>query len=389
MNTNRSTRESSRLREFAFVTILVVLGLVLAYYPWSYFQIPSVVSKGSCSSADSIDHNMAARAANQTMRAIVVHEKGGPEVLKFHQNYPRPVPKNGEVLIRVKAFGLNRAEMFTRQGHSPGVVFPRILGIEATGIVEQSPTEEFVKGQAVVTVMGDMGRMYDGGYAEYTCVKATQVKPIKPNNLPWEILGALPETMQTAWGSLFGPLKLQPGDRLLIRGGTTTIGLAAAALARHHGATVVSTSRKPEREALLREHGVDDVIIDNGAIADEVRRRYPEGVDKVLELIGVVTMADSLKTLKPGGIQCMTGIAGGKWVLDSFSPLPTIPKGRYLTTYGGSSDDLLATPLDDIIKLLENGTIKLPIKTFDMENIVEAHRFMEFEGGAKVVVVVP
>jgi NADPH:quinone reductase-like Zn-dependent oxidoreductase len=109
----------------------------------------------------------------------------------------------------------------------------------------------------------------------------------------------------------------------------------------------------------------------------------------VLELIGVVTMADSLKTLKPGGIQCMTGIAGGKWVLDSFSPLPTIPKGRYLTTYGGGSDDLLATPLDDIITLLENGTIKLPIKTFGMENIVEAHRFMEFEGGAKVVVIVP
>ncbi|RFU28634.1 hypothetical protein B7463_g7709, partial [Scytalidium lignicola] len=331
---------------------------------------------------------MSARVPTQTMRAIVVHEKGGPEVLKIHHNYPRPVPKVGEVLIRVKAFGLNRAEMFTRQGYSPGVVFPRILGIEATGIVEEAPSNEFAKGQTVVTAMGDMGRMYDGGYAEFTCVKATQVKPIN-TTLPWSVLGALPETMQTAWGSLFGPLKLQPGDRLLIRGGTTTIGLAAAALAKQHGAFVVSTSRKSEREALLREQGADDVVIDTGSIVDEIRRRYPEGIDKVLELIGVVTMADSLKTLKPGGIQCMTGIAGGKWVLDSFSPLPTIPKGCYLTTYGGSSDDLLATPLEDIAKLFEDGKMKLPIKTFDIEDIIEAHRFMEYEGGAKVVVVIP
>src|SRR5947209_6499669 len=128
------------------------------------------------------------------MKAIVVEHAGTPDVLQI-RTLPHPQPRPGWVLIQVKAFGLNRAEMFTRQGHSPGVVFPRILGIEATGIVEQSPTEEFVKGQAVVTAMGDMGRMYDGGYAEYTCVKATQVKPIKPNNLPWEILGALPETM--------------------------------------------------------------------------------------------------------------------------------------------------------------------------------------------------
>ncbi|OKL57669.1 hypothetical protein UA08_06945 [Talaromyces atroroseus] len=370
------TQGSNRLRtHFLLISILVVLAGLFTVRSHS----PAPLSS---------DYSMAARAANQSMRAIVAHEKGGPEVLKLHQNYPRPVPKAGEVLIRVKAFGLNRAEMFTRQGHSPGVVFPRILGIEATGIVEEAPSNEFVKGQTVVTAMGNMGRMYDGGYAEYTCVNATQVKPIQSTTVPWNVLGALPETMQTAWGSLFGPLKLQSGDRLLIRGGTTTIGLAAAALAKHHGAHVVSTSRKPERETMLRDHGADHVIIDSGSIANEVLAQYPEGVDKVLELIGVVTMADSLKTLKPGGIQCMTGIAGGKWVLDSFSPLPTIPKGRYLTTYGGSSDDLLATPLDDIVKLFEDGTMILPIKTFSMEEIVEAHRFMEFEGGAKAVVLV-
>ncbi|KAH8807197.1 putative zinc-binding oxidoreductase [Xylogone sp. PMI_703] len=383
----RATPDSNRLLTLSLlVAILAVLvGPFLAYN--LYFLLEPLC--GSLfSSASSIDHSMSARVVNGTMRAIVVHEKGGPEVLKFHHNYPRPVPEAGEVLIRVKAFGLNRAEMFTRQGHSPGVVFPRILGIEATGVVEEAPSNEFTKGQTVITAMGDMGRMYDGGYAEFTCVKATQVKPVN-TTLPWSVLGALPETMQTAWGSLFGPLKLQSGDRLLIRGGTTTIGLAAAALAKNHGAFVISTTRKADREAFLREQGVDDVIIDTGSIADEIHGKYPEGVDKVLELVGVITMADSLKTLKVGGIVCMTGIAGGKWVLDSFTPNMIIPKGRYLTTYGGTSADLLATPLDYIAKLLEDGKVKLPIKTFEMEDIVQAHQFMEFEGGAKVVVLVP
>ena len=117
----------------------------------------------------------------------------------------------------------------------------------------------------------------------------TQVKAVN-TTLPWNVLGALPETMQTAWGSLFGPLKLRSGDRLLVRGGTITIGLAAIGLAKQHGAFVIATSRKPEREVMLREQGADDVIIDTGSIAEEVKARYPEGVDKVLELVGVTTM---------------------------------------------------------------------------------------------------
>src|ERR1700761_6938613 len=112
-----------------------------------------------------------------TMKAAVVHEPGGPEVLKIEE-LPVPQPKAGEVLIRVKAFGVNRSEMFTRQGHSPGVKFPRVLGIEATGEVESAPSNEFQKGDVVVTAMGGMGRMFDGGYAEYTVVPASQVLKI-------------------------------------------------------------------------------------------------------------------------------------------------------------------------------------------------------------------
>src|SRR6516164_274632 len=114
----------------------------------------------------------------RTMKAAVIYEPGGPEVLKI-ESRQIPTPQTGEVLIRVKAFGLNRSELFTRQGLSPGVVFPRILGIEAVGLVEEAPGGEFSKGDVVATAMGGMGRDFDGGYAEYTCLPASQVQVIK------------------------------------------------------------------------------------------------------------------------------------------------------------------------------------------------------------------
>ncbi|MEM5405077.1 zinc-binding alcohol dehydrogenase family protein [Paraburkholderia unamae] len=321
-----------------------------------------------------------------TMKAAVIHEPGGPEVLKLEQR-PVPTPQRGEVLIRVKAFGLNRSEMFTRQGFSQSVKFPRVLGIEAVGTVEDAPGMEFAKGDTVATAMGGLGREFDGSYAEYTCVPARQVQKLV-TGLPWETLGAMPEMLQTAWGSLFKALALQQRDRLLVRGGTTSVGLAAAAITKAHGAFVIATTRNPQNGDALRANGADRVVIDSGAIAQEIGEVSPGGVDKVLELIGTTTLKDSLRCAKQGGVVCMTGIVGNQWSFDTFSPMEVIPSTVKLTIYDGGVNEFMATPYDELLAQVKTGTLRIPVgKVFRLDDIVEAHRCMEEnKAGGKIVV---
>src|SRR6478609_4603357 len=215
------------------------------------------------------------------MRAVVIEAPGPPEALQI-RDVPVPVPGRGEVLIKVEAFGLNRSELHTRLGLAQGVTFPRVLGIEATGTVAECPGGEFRIGQQVVTMMG---RTFDGGYAEFTCVPAAQVVSFT-SDLAWATLGAVPEMLQTAYGSLTIGLDAQRGQSLLIRGGTSSVGMATAVLAKRIGMTVLSTTRTTGKAAALTALGVDHVVIDDGRVAHQVRGIVPDGVDAALELVG-------------------------------------------------------------------------------------------------------
>ncbi|KRL80778.1 alcohol dehydrogenase GroES domain-containing protein [Secundilactobacillus paracollinoides DSM 15502 = JCM 11969] len=164
------------------------------------------------------------------MKAIVLREPGGPSVLKM-TDVPTPKVKPGWSLIQVKGFGINRSEIFTRNGWSPTVKLPRILGIEGVGVIAETTDEARLPiGQKVATIMGEMGRNFDGSYAEYMLIPNEQIFAVE-TQLSWAEFAAIPETYWTAYGSLLN-LKLADNDSLLIRGGTSGVGLAAMKLAK-------------------------------------------------------------------------------------------------------------------------------------------------------------
>ena len=310
------------------------------------------------------------------MKAAITIKAGNPKVIKI-QEVDKPKVKTGWVLIKVKAFGLNRSELFTRRGESPGVEFPRIQGIECVGIIEEDPSNTYSKGLQVAAIMGGMGRFFDGGYAEYTSVPLEIVFPFK-SDLPWETLGAIPEMFQTVSGSLNQALEIAEGETLLIRGGTSSIGMLSCQLAKSKGLSVISTTRNPNKKQALLDNGADHVAIDDGSVKDQVRIIFPEGVNKVLELIGTRTLKDSLQCIAHRGMVCMTGILGNEWTINEFTPMGDIPSLGRLTVYMGESKNLSKELLQEFIDDVEKGNIKLNIdKVFQLDQISEAHQYME------------
>jgi len=242
-------------------------------------------------------------------------------------------------------------------------------------------------GTIVAAIMGGMGRDFDGSYAEYTLVPHECVFAIH-TRLSWEKLAALPEMLQTTHGSLYAGLEINRAESLLIRGGTSSIGMAALALAKHAGLQVGTTTRGPGKIEELKAAGADEVWIDNGEIHQQINAEREKPYDRVLELIGATTLIDSLRCVGRGGIVCMTGILGGKWVLNDFHPMGDIPTAVKLTSYSGEAADLKPEQLQGYIDLVERGVLEVRTgPVFDFEELREAHKLMDAnQAGGKIVI---
>src|SRR5580693_3885320 len=326
-----------------------------------------------------------------TMRAAVCVRAGGPDALEIRE-LPVPAVRDGWSLVQVQGAGLNRSELRTRQGHSPSVTFPRVLGIECVGLVAASTDPRLPEGTAVAAVMGEMGRDFDGGYAEYALLPNALLMPVT-TTLPWDVLAALPETYLTARGSLdaLGVGRAARG-RLLIRGGTSSVGMAAASIASGYGIETAATTRRQDRTGVLKAAGADHALVDDGgSLAASVRAVWPEGPDYVLDLVGASTAADSLQVVRRGGTVCVAGSLSG-WVIPDFEPVAMIASGTKLTAF--HSNDIRGgagrAVLQGVISEVEAGVYRPNVdRVFGLDDIVAAHRYMENNQATGKVVVLP
>jgi NADPH:quinone reductase-like Zn-dependent oxidoreductase len=322
------------------------------------------------------------------MRAAIVRHPGSPAALQIEEA-PLPEASQAWVRIRVKAIGLSRSEIYARRGDYPEVSFPRVLGTECVGIVDASADPAYQPGGVVVALMGGMGRLYDGCYAEYVVAPATHVIPIA-SSLPWEVLAALPKSYLTAHQAL-ETLDLRAGQSLLIRGGTASVGLCALTLARERGAQVVASTRAQRKVAALSAAGADIVLIDTGSLEEPVRQIFPAGVSAALELVGASTLRDSLRTVAPKGVLCYMGVLGDHSALERFQPLADIPSGVRLTTYASRATidaAHCAQALQQIVDKVAAGRYPTHLdRVFPFGQLAEAHRYMEDNHATGKVVV--
>lgn len=305
------------------------------------------------------------------MKAYVVQHAGGPEVLEL-RDVPTPKVKPGWSLVKVKGFGINRSEIFTRQGLSPSVKFPRILGIEVVGVIENSTDpERLTAGQTVVSLMGEMGRAFDGSYAEYVLLPDEQIYPIN-TKLDWATLATIPETYYTAFLALTN-LQIKAQDQVLVRAATSGLGVAflQLALAKFPNLYIAGSTRSLAKANELVQLGYDQAIQETAGKLDTA-----DQYDKILELIGPATIKDSLAHLNEFGIICSAGQLGGKWYLEDFDPIMELQGNRYLSTaYSGLVSE---NNVQALFAYIEKYQVPVkPAKIHAFEDLPNAHREME------------
>ncbi|MFM0516322.1 MULTISPECIES: zinc-binding alcohol dehydrogenase family protein [Caballeronia] len=322
------------------------------------------------------------------MRAIVLDKFGGIDSLVYTE-IPEPEPLAGHVVIEIKAFGINHAEMHMRRGEWAEAA--RVSGIECVGIVKSCPGGEFPVGAKVAALMGGLGRTINGSYAQFTRAPVSNVALIE-SDLSWAELAAIPETYATAWTCLFRNLEIEAGQTIVIRGATSSFGQAAVNLAVNAGAKVIATTRNRDRFAKLEALGVSRVEVEGPDLSKRIAET--KEIDAVLDLVGNSTILDSLAMLRRGGRACLAGWLGGLAPIADFNPLLQMPSGVNLTFFGSfvfgtPGFPLSDVPLQAIAADIAAGRFNAkPSRVFSFDDIHEAHRVMEAnEANGKMVVV--
>lgn len=356
-----------------------------------------------------MDHATEAEEASpRAMQAYVVRQAGGPEVLR-EETVAVPEIRPGWSLIRVRAFGINYSEIFTRQGLSPSVRFPRILGIDCAGeIMETTDPDRLPVGRAVISVMGEMGRAFDGSYAQYVLVPNGQIYTVDgPDGGPddgsgdaagrrlgWTDLASAAETYYTAFGSLCN-LRLEGLEgshghegsesvhSVLVRAASSGVGIAFARLVRaaFPSLRVVGSTRNPAKSGHLLAASYSDVIRDKDG-----RLETDETFDRALELIGPKTLRDTISHLNPGAIVCSTGQLGGAWYLGDFDPIVDLPADGYLTSF--YSGNVSQERIDRMFGFIRTYRVPVtPDRVMGFDQVRAAHELIESGKGAGKIVI--
>jgi NADPH2:quinone reductase len=311
------------------------------------------------------------------MKAIRIHQFGDSDEVLRYEDVDVPEPQTGQVLIKVDAASLNRADLSLRKGAyriSPDQL-PVIPGREFAGIVEKlgAKVTEFKLGQRVV------GYPSLGGYAQYAIADAAEVRPV-PEGVSSAEAAAVPTVFLTAWFGLLTDGNLKKGEWLLVQGGSSGVGTAAIQIAKHLGAKVIATTGSAEKCRRLRELGADLAIdvSQNDFVPAVMSATGNRGADVVLEMIGGDVYQRSLQALAPGGRLVSIGGAFGA-IPDT---PPNLTEGRKATRFS-ITNYLKAKPddfkqLDEILRLVQQKKFRVPIdKSFPLSETRAAQRHLQ------------
>jgi putative PIG3 family NAD(P)H quinone oxidoreductase len=315
------------------------------------------------------------------MRAAVITRPGGPEVLEV-RDVPRPLPREGEVLVRVHASALNRADLLQREGKypAPAGAPANIPGLEIAGeVVETGPdVSQWTVGDRVFGIVGG------GGNAEFAISRANELARV-PASMTWENAAAVPEAFITAHDALVTLGKLARGETVLVHAAGSGVGLAVAQLTRALGGRCFGTARIADKVTRAREYGLDDGIVigaDLSILGDAIRRWTGDrGVDLVIDLVGGPYLPASIECMAPRGRLVLVGLLAGRAANVN---LGTILQRR-LTIRGtvmrsrSAQEKAAATAafVRDVLPLLDSGVVRPVVdRTFALEQIGEAHQLL-------------